>query len=294
MAILVGSETRVVVQGITGHDGSFHTQRMVEYGTKVVAGVVPGKGGMSFNEGGLNIPIFDTVERAVMETGADASVIFVPRQFACDAIMEAADSGIEVIVAITEGIPINDMVKVVNFLRSNTMSILIGPNCPGIVSVGECKLGIMPGHIFKKGPVGLISRSGTLTYEVVDTLSRGGVGQTTCIGIGGDPVIGTSFLELLMEFEQDDETEAIVLIGEIGGGDEEEAAEYIPEMSKPVVAFISGRTAPPGKRMGHAGAIISGGKGTAEAKVKAFEEAGVAVANTIPEILYLVKQKLKG
>ncbi len=292
MGILVNTDTRVLVQGITGNDGSFHTQRMLEYGTKVVAGVVPTKGGQTFTEGGASIPIFNTVEKAVMETGATASVIFVPRQFAPDAIMESAEAGVEVIVAITEGIPINDMVKVVNYVRTQTMAVLIGPNCPGIVTVDECKLGIMPSHIFKKGPVGLISRSGTLTYEVVDTMTRGGVGQTTCIGIGGDPIIGTTFLDLLMEFQNDGETEAIVLVGEIGGSDEEEAAEYISDMDKPVVAFISGRTAPPGKRMGHAGAIISGGKGTAESKIKAFEEAGVPVANTVPEILSLIKERL--
>jgi len=292
MGILINKDTRVLVQGITGRDGSFHTQRMVEYGTKVVAGVVPGKGGTMFSEGGCAIPIFNTVESAVSQTGANASVIFVPRQFAPDAVMEAGSAGIEVIVLITEGIPVNDMIKVVSFIEKEAMSVLIGPNCPGIVTVGECKMGIMPGHIFKKGPVGLISRSGTLTYEVVDTLSRGGIGQTTCIGIGGDPILGTSFLDLLIQFEEDGETEAVVLIGEIGGSDEEEAAEYIPEMTKPVVAFISGRTAPPGKRMGHAGAIISGGKGTAEAKVRALTEAGVPVANTIPEIFHLVREKL--
>lgn len=293
MSILVNKDTRVLVQGITGRDGSFHTQKMIEYGTNVVAGVVPGKGGQKFGEGSSSIPIFNTVERAVQETGADASVIFVPKQFAADAIMESADAGIEVIVAITEGIPVNDMLKVVSYVRTNTSAVLIGPNCPGIVTVDECKLGIMPGHIFKKGPVGLISRSGTLTYEVVDTLTRGGVGQSTCIGVGGDAIIGSRFLDLLIEFQNDPETEAVVLIGEIGGSDEEEAAEYIPEMTKPVVAFISGRTAPPGKRMGHAGAIISGGKGTAESKIKAFEEAKVPVANTVPEILSLVKERLR-
>ncbi len=292
MGILINKNTKVIVQGITGHEGSFHTQRMIEYGTQVVAGVVPGKGGQSFTEGGVSIPIFNTVESAVRETDANASVVFVPRQFAPDAIMEAADAGCEVIVTITEGIPVNDMLRVVNYVNSRTMAVLIGPNCPGIVTVDECKIGIMPGHIFKKGPVGLISRSGTLTYEVVDTLTRGGVGQSTCIGIGGDPVIGTTFLDLLMEFQADDETEAVVLIGEIGGSDEEEAAEYIPELGKPVVAFISGRTAPPGKRMGHAGAIISGGKGTAESKIKAFEKAGVPVANTVQEIPPLLKELL--
>jgi len=287
MAILVNKQSRVIIQGITGHEGQFHGKTMLDYGTNLVGGVTPGKGG----EESLGVPVFDTVEQAVEATGADASVIFVPKQFAPDAIMEAADAGIDVVVAITDGIPINDMVKVYNFVQG-TMTTLIGPNCPGVVSVEECKLGIMPGHIFKRGPVGVISRSGTLTYEVVYALTKGGVGQSTVIGIGGDPVIGTTFLELLMEFEEDAETKCVVLIGEIGGSDEEEAAEYIPEMSKSVVAFISGRTAPPGKRMGHAGAIISGGKGTAESKLAAFAEAKVPVADTVPDIVRLVKEKL--
>jgi len=287
MAILVNKESRVIIQGITGHEGQFHGQKMLDYGTNVVGGVTPGKGGQT----SLGVPVFNTVDQAVEATGADASVIFVPKQFAPDAIMEAADAGLDTVVAITDGIPINDMVKVYSFVQG-TMTTLIGPNCPGVVSVDECKLGIMPGHIFKRGGVGVISRSGTLTYEVVYALTKGGVGQSTVIGIGGDPVIGTTFLELLMEFEEDAETKCVVLIGEIGGSDEEEAAEYIPEMSKPVVAFISGRTAPPGKRMGHAGAIISGGKGTAESKLAAFAQAKVPVADTIGDIVRLVKEKL--
>jgi succinyl-CoA synthetase alpha subunit len=293
MAILADNNTRVLVQGLTGAEGSFHTQRMCDYGTQVVAGVTPGKGGTVWAPSGTkwNAPVFNTVDEAVMATGADASVIFVPKQFASDAIMEAASAGVELIVAISDGIPVNDMLKVYSYMEY-TLSRLIGPNCPGLLSVGECKLGIMPNHIFKPGPVGVISRSGTLTYEVVDQLSRGGLGQTTCIGVGGDPIIGTSFLTLLMDFEDDPETECVVIIGEIGGSDEEEAADYIHEMTKPVVAFISGRTAPPGKRMGHAGAIVSGGKGTAESKITAFKEADVPVADTIPDIVRLCKAKL--
>jgi succinyl-CoA synthetase alpha subunit len=293
MAILADNNTRVLVQGLTGAEGSFHTQRMCDYGTQVVAGVTPGKGGTVWAPSGTkwNAPVFNTVDEAVMATGADASVIFVPKQFASDAIMEAASAGVELIVAISDGIPVNDMLKVYSYVEY-TLSRLIGPNCPGLLSVGECKLGIMPNHIFKPGPVGVISRSGTLTYEVVDQLSRGGLGQTTCIGVGGDPIIGTSFLTLLMDFEDDPETECVVIIGEIGGSDEEEAADYIHEMTKPVVAFISGRTAPPGKRMGHAGAIVSGGKGTAESKITAFKEADVPVADTIPDIVRLCKAKL--
>ncbi len=293
MAILADRNTRVLVQGLTGAEGSFHTQRMLDYGTQVVAGVTPGKGGTLWAPSGTkwNAPVFNTVEEAVEQTGADASVIFVPKQFASDAVMEAASAGVELIVAISDGIPVNDMLKVYSYMEY-TLSRLIGPNCPGLLCVGECKLGIMPNHIFKPGPVGVISRSGTLTYEVVDQLSRSGLGQTTCIGVGGDPIIGTSFLTLLMDFEDDPDTECVVIIGEIGGSDEEEAADYIPEMTKPVVAFISGRTAPPGKRMGHAGAIVSGGKGTAESKIAAFKEADVPVADTIPDIVRLCKGKL--
>ena len=300
MGILVTSNTRVIVQGITGREGSFHTKRMLEYGTQVVAGVTPGKGGkkltFTLNQGSdkqetKEVPVFNTVAEAVEETGADASVIFVPAPFAADAIMEAAEAELEVIVAITEGIPIIDTLRAYSKVQQS-LSTLIGPNCPGVLTVGQTKLGIMPGHIFRPGPVGVISRSGTLTYEVVDQLSRAGIGQTTCVGIGGDPVIGTSFLELLIEFEEDPETRCVVLIGEIGGSDEEEAAEYASEMTTPVVAFISGRTAPEGKRMGHAGAIVSGGKGTAESKVKAFQSAGVPVPETIPDLVAETKKKL--
>jgi len=293
MSILANKDTRVVVQGLTGGEGTFHTIRMIQYGTNVVAGVTPGKGGTIWKPDGVErgVPVFDTVEQAVEATGADASVVFVPKRFATDAMMEAADAGVELIVAISDGIPINDMVKVYSYMGL-TLATLIGPNCPGLVSVGECKLGIMPNHIFRPGPVGVISRSGTLTYEVVHQLSTSGLGQTTCIGVGGDPIIGTSFLELLMEYEEDPATECVVIIGEIGGSDEEEAAEFIPEMSKPVVAFISGRTAPPGKRMGHAGAIVSGGKGTAESKIKAFEAANTPVADTVPDIVRLCKERL--
>ncbi len=293
MAILADIHTRVLIQGLTGSEGTFHTQRMMDFGTNVVAGVTPGKGGSTWSPSGTawRAPVFHTVEEAVLQTGADASVIFVPKQFAPDAIMEAASAGVGLIVAISDGVPVNDMLKVYSYM-DYTLARLIGPNCPGLVSVGECKLGIMPNHIFKPGPIGLISRSGTLTYEVVDQLSNGGLGQTTCIGIGGDPIIGTSFLSLLMDFDADPATECVVIIGEIGGSDEEEAAEFLPEMTKPAVAFISGRTAPPGKRMGHAGAIVSGGKGTAESKITAFQEAGVPVADTIPDIVRLCKEQL--
>ena len=280
MSILINSKTRVIVQGITGGAGGFHTKQMLAYGTKLVGGVTPGKGGQQFE----GVPVFDTVALAVRETGADASCIFVPPAFAAEAIMEAAEAGIKVIVAITEGIPILDMIKVKTYL-GNRPSRLIGPNCPGIITVGECKIGIMPGDIHKKGPVGVISRSGTLTYEAVDQLTRLGIGQSTCIGIGGDPIIGTNFVDALELFEKDGTTEALVIIGEIGGTAEEEAAKFIKEkMSNPVAAFISGRTAPEGRRMGHAGAIISGGKGTAPEKIAALEAAGVKVAPTPAEI----------
>lgn len=282
MAILIDRESKVVVQGITGGEGAFHTRKMIEYGTNVVAGVTPGKGGQLFDK---NVPVFNTVEEAVDATEADTSVIFVPPPFAPDAIIEAADAGIEVVCAITEGVAVNDMIKVYSYLMT-TDSILIGPNCPGLVSVGECKLGIMPGHIFKRGGLGLISRSGTLTYEIVDQLTRAGLGQSTCIGIGGDPIIGSTFIDLLEEFENDPETKAVVLVGEIGGSDEEQAADFIKHvMTKPVVAFVSGRTAPKGKRMGHAGAIVSGNTGTAESKVKAFEAIGVPVPISIEELV---------
>jgi succinyl-CoA synthetase alpha subunit len=291
MAILVDATSRVVVQGITGHDGSFHTGLMLDYGTQVVAGVTPGKGGQTVEHNGVKVPVFNTMVEAVEQTAADVSCIFVPPFAAADACMEAADAGIEVIVSITEGIPVADALRQYNYIQ-RFGATLIGPNCPGIVSVGKCKIGIMPAKIFSEGPVGLISRSGTLTYEVVNALTQAGLGQTTCIGIGGDPIIGSSFLDLLMEFEQDDATECVVIIGEIGGSDEEVAAEYVAEMSKPVVGFISGRTAPPGKRMGHAGAIVSGNTGTAESKVAAFKAAGIPLAELTLEIPGLVKAAL--
>ena len=273
MAILVDKNTRLAVQGITGKEGSFHTQQCKAYGTKVVAGITPGKGGTT-HEG---IPIFNTVEEAVEKEGANATVIFVPPPFAADAIMEAATAKVPLIVCITEGIPTLDMVRAMA-LVSQSGSRLIGPNCPGIISPGKCKIGIMPGHVFKEGSVGLISRSGTLTYEAVHQLSGRKIGQSTCIGIGGDPVIGTNFIDALTLFNKDPETQAIVMVGEIGGTAEEEAAKYIKEnLKKPVVGFIAGRTAPPGRRMGHAGAIISGGKGTAGEKIEAMQQCGIHV-----------------
>jgi succinyl-CoA synthetase alpha subunit len=289
MAILLSRESRVIVQGITGRDGSFHAKLMKEYGTKVVGGVTPGKGGQ-FVDG---IPVFNTVKEAVEKEGADVSCIFVPAPFAADAIMEAADAGIKLIVAITEGIPIQDMVKVVKFVEEKGAR-LIGPNCPGLITPGEAKVGILPGHIFMRGPVGVISRSGTLTYEIVSHLTAAKIGQSTAIGIGGDPIIGTKFIDLLKLFKEDQETKAVVLVGEIGGTDEQEAASYIKaEFGKPVVAFIAGRTAPREKRMGHAGAIISGSEGTAEEKIKAFNEAGVPVAKEPREVAKLIAQVLK-
>jgi succinyl-CoA synthetase alpha subunit len=284
VSILIDEKTKVIVQGITGRDGSFHAQAMAEYGTQVVGGVTPGKGGQTVGA----LPVFDTVREAVGETGAECSVIFVPARFAPDAIREAADNGIWLVVCITEGVPALAMVDLYHELRRKDVR-LIGPNCPGIISPGKCKVGIMPGSIHAPGGVGVISRSGTLTYEVVYGLTESGLGQSTCIGIGGDPIVGTGYIDLLEMFERDERTESIVLIGEIGGEEEEKAAEYIKStVSKKVVAFISGRTAPPGKRMGHAGAIISGGKGGAEAKVKALREAGVVVVDRpdqIPEAL---------
>lgn len=274
MSILVNRNTRLLVQGITGREGEFHTRRMLEYGTNIVGGVTPGKGGESV----AGVPVFNTVREAKEATAANASIIYVPAPFAADAILEAAEAGIPLIVCITEGIPILDMIKVYHKVKQSGVR-LIGPNCPGVISPEECKVGIMPGHIHKKGPVGVISRSGTLTYEVVWELTQRGYGQSTCVGIGGDPIIGTSFVDCLALFEADPETKAVVLIGEIGGTDEEEAAEFIREhVTKPVVGFIAGETAPEGKRMGHAGAIISGGKGTAQAKVAALTAAGVTIA----------------
>ena len=277
MAVLVDSNTRLMVQGITGSAGAFHTRQCIAYGTQVVAGVTPGKGGQSFEEG---VPIFDSVAQAVEATGANASMVFVPPPFAADAIMEAAGAAIPLVVCITEGIPVLDMLKAKLFLE-DTDSRLIGPNCPGIITPGQCKIGIMPGHIHKAGHVGVVSRSGTLTYEAVGQLSALGLGQSTCIGIGGDPIKGTDFIDALSLFEADDDTHAVIMIGEIGGSAEEEAAAWIKaHMSKPVVGFIAGLTAPPGRRMGHAGAIISGGTGTGQGKVDALRDNGIAVAPT--------------
>jgi succinyl-CoA synthetase alpha subunit len=274
LPILVNKQTRVLTQGITGATGQFHTRACKEYGTQMVAGVTPGKGGSSFEE----IPIFDTVAQAVAETGANASVIYVPPPFAADAIMEAADAGIALIICITEGVPVRDMVKVKRYLIGKG-SHLLGPNCPGLITPGECKIGIMPGHIHRQGSIGVVSRSGTLTYEAVDQLSRLGMGQSTCVGIGGDPVHGFEFVEILDLFNRDPGTQAVVMIGEIGGSAEEEAAAWIKaNMRKPVVGFIAGQAAPPGKRMGHAGAIISGGKGTAHEKIQAMKQAGIRVS----------------
>jgi len=290
MSILIDEKTRVVVQGITGGEGTFHTQRMQEYGTAVVAGVTPGKGGQTH----LGVPVFNSVAEAVEKEGANASAIFVPAFFAADAIMEAADAGANVIACITEGIPTFDMIKAKTYLKGKDCS-LIGPNTPGIISPGKCKIGIMPGHIHKPGTIGIISRSGTLTYEAVDQVSSLGYGQSTAIGIGGDPIVGMQFIDLLKLFKEDDDTEAVILIGEIGGTAEEEAAEYIKtEFTKPVASFIAGQTAPPGRRMGHAGAIIAGGKGTAKEKMEALEKAGVHVAKTPAEIGQKVKEALVG
>lgn len=290
MAILVDKKTKVVVQGITGRDGSFHALQMKEYGTKVTSGVTPGKGGQSVD----GIPVFDTVEQAVRETGANTSVIYVPPAFATDAVYEAIDGGVKLIVCVTEGIPTTDVLKIYNYLKIKGVR-MVGPNCPGVISPGLSKVGIMPGHIHKKGKVGVVSRSGTLTYEVVWHLTLKGLGQSTCLGIGGDPIIGTNFIDCLELFEADPQTEAIVLIGEIGGTDEEEAAQYVKKhLSKPVVAFVAGRTAPPGKRMGHAGAIISGGSGTAEEKIKAFNKVGIPVAELPAQVADLVADRLKG
>lgn len=288
MSILIDKNTRVLVQGITGSEGSFHTQQMLEYGTRIVAGITPGKGGQFFER----VPIFDTVREAVVSTGANASVIFVPAPFAADAVMEAAESGIALVVCITEGIPVTDMLKVREYLSSRNTR-MIGPNCPGIITPGECKIGIMPGFIHSPGSVGVISRSGTLTYEAVYQLQQQGLGQSTCIGIGGDPIIGTSFTDGLRLFHEDPQTEAVVMIGEIGGSAEEEAAQFIAaEMKKPVISFIAGQTAPPGRRMGHAGAIIAGGKGTAAEKMAALQKAGVYVSTSPAEIGRTVRKAL--
>ncbi|MFP3866612.1 MAG: succinate--CoA ligase subunit alpha [Desulfobacteraceae bacterium] len=286
MSVLVDKDTRLVVQGITGKEGSFHTRQCVEYGTQVVAGVTPGKGGQSMDD----IPVFNTVKQAVAQAGANTAMIFVPPAFAADAILEAAEAGIKVIVCITEGIPTLDMVKVARSLEGTDIR-LIGPNCPGIISPGAAKVGIMPGPIHQPGPIGLVSRSGTLTYEAVYQLTLQGLGQSTCVGIGGDPIIGTDFIDMLRLFQADSQTTGIVLIGEIGGTAEEEAAAFIKaEVSKPVVAFIAGQTAPPGKRMGHAGAIISGGSGKAEDKIAALEAAGITVVRNIGELGAICKK----
>jgi succinyl-CoA synthetase alpha subunit len=288
MSVLVDEKTRLIVQGFTGKEGTFHAQQAIAYGSKVVGGVVPGRGGATH----LDLPVFDTVDQAVRATGANASVIFVPPPFAADAIMEAAEAAVPLVVAITEGIPALDMVKVWAFLRSRPTR-LVGPNCPGVISPGKCKIGIMPGHIHLQGHVGVVSRSGTLTYEAVGQLTGLGIGQSTCIGIGGDPIIGTTFLDALTLFNEDRDTHAIVMIGEIGGNAEETAAQYVKEhVRKPVVGFIAGQTAPPGRRMGHAGAIISGGSGAASDKIRAMEEAGITVCSSPAEIGEKIKSRL--
>lgn len=290
MSILVNRETRVICQGITGKAGAFHTKHCLAYGTQMVGGVTPGKGGTTVE----GLPVFDTVSEAVHKTGANATMIYVPAAFTADAILEALDAGIEVIVAITEGVPVLDMVRVYDTVRRSNAT-LIGPNCPGIITAGQCKIGIMPGYIHQPGRVGVISRSGTLTYEAVWQTSNLGLGQTTCVGLGGDPIVGTSFIDLLEQFQADDETEAILMIGEIGGTAEEEAAAYIQQhVTKPVAAFIAGRTAPPGKRMGHAGAIITGGKGTAEEKITALQQAGIEVAQSPADMGAAVQRALDG
>ena len=290
MSILVNNDTKVMIQGITGKEGAFHTGQMVGYGTKVVAGVTPGKAGLSFD----GIPVFNTVKDARASTGANASVVFVPPAFAADAVMEAIDAGIETVVCLTEGIPTLDMIAVRQYMKGRDVK-LIGPNTPGVISPGTCKIGVMAGYIHMPGPVGIISRSGTLTYEVVDQLTKIGIGQSTCAGIGGDPVIGLNFVDLLAMFEKDDGTQAVVIIGEIGGTAEEDAAEYFRRhMTKPVVAFIAGITAPPGRRMGHAGAIVSGGKGTAAEKIHALEDAGITVVKDPARVGTTVKNILPG
>ena len=289
MSIFIDDSTKLLVQGITGRDGSFHTRQMIEYGTHVVAGVTPGKGGQTFDD---RVPIFNTVADAVNETGANTSVIYVPPAFAADAMYEAADAGVSFIVCITEGVPVLDMTRVRPYVMEKGARLL-GPNCPGLISPGKSKVGIIPGHITEPGPVGLVSRSGTLTYEVVFKLKQAGIGTTTCVGIGGDPINGTSFIDCLAGFEADPETKAVVMIGEIGGTDEQDAARYVKEnLSKPVVGFIAGQTAPPGRRMGHAGAIISGSAGTAEEKMEAFRQNGIGVARRPFDVVGLIREAL--
>ncbi|MDW8329008.1 MAG: succinate--CoA ligase subunit alpha [Candidatus Bipolaricaulota bacterium] len=288
MSILINRSTNVLVQGITGSEGGFHTKRMLEYGTKIVAGVTPGKGGTIFD----GVPVYNTVREAQQHHAIDATVIFVPAKFAADAILEAADAEVPLIVCITEHIPVHQMLKVYQFVTLKGVR-LIGPNCPGLIAPGKCKIGILPNHIFKPGPVGIVSRSGTLTYEIADQLSRANIGQSTVVGIGGDPIVGSGFIDILALFQKDRQTKAIVLVGEIGGTDEERAAEFIArEITKPVVAYIAGFSAPPGKRMGHAGAIISGSEGTADAKAKALESKGIPVARTPREVVELTKKAL--
>ncbi len=288
MAILVDKNTRVIVCGMTGKEGSFHAEQMIQYGTQVVAGVTPGKGGTTH----LDRPVFDSVKEAREATGADAAIIFVPGPFAADSVLECEDAGVEFITCISDWLPIHDEIRMVNRVRDNNTSRLLGPNCAGIITPGECKMGIMPGNIFKPGPVGMVSRSGTLTYEIVWEMTRADLGQTTCVGIGGDPLPGTRFIEVMEMFEKDPATKAVVMVGEIGGSDEEAACEYMKSMTKPVVGFISGRTAPPGKRMGHAGAIISGNTGTPESKVNALLEAGAAVADRTSDVPRLLQEAL--
>jgi len=289
VSIFIDKSTTLIVQGITGRDGSFHTRQMIEYGTRVVGGVTPGKGGQKFDDA---VPIFNTVAEAVKATGANTSVIYVPPNYAADAMMEAADAGVKLIVAITEGVPVLDMTRVYPFVKERGARLL-GPNCPGLISPGKSKVGIIPGRICAPGPVGVVSRSGTLTYEVVYQLTRAGVGQTTCVGIGGDPINGTNFIDCLAAFEKDPETKGVAMMGEIGGTDEQDAARFVKEhMSKPVVGFIAGQTAPPGRRMGHAGAIISGSAGTAAEKIQAFEEAGMGVARRPIDFVELIKARL--
>ncbi len=290
MSIFVDKSTRLVVQGITGRDGSFHAKQMLAYGTPVVAGVTPGKGGQTFEN---RVPIFNTVAEAVVATKANTSVIYVPAKFAADAVFEAADAGIKLVVCISEGVPVLDMTRVFPYLVERGVR-LIGPNCPGVITPGAAKVGIIPGQICAPGPIGVVSRSGTLTYEVVYQLTRAGLGQTTCVGIGGDPIIGTNFIDCLAAFEADPKTRAVVMIGEIGGTDEQNAAEFVKrKMSKPVVGFIAGQTAPPGRRMGHAGAIISGSSGTAAEKIAAFERAGISVMRRPADVVPLIRERLK-